>query len=384
MVSKKKLAIVISGDFPEGNTKNARLKIIAKELVEHGWESTFLSSYPTRFGVSIGETNIKKWENFRIVFFSLSRSYWKPKILRILQVLISHCTILLWTLFRAHRYDAFYYYNPRFTDTLVSMILQRFFGRKVIVDQTELFSSQKNRKYHEVEERIIAKYPSVLFVISKPLLTHYQRMRNKQLYLFPILINTQRFDSIECQEQSYMMGYIGSFAAKDGVDLLMDAVSRLYGDIPQIKLRLIGYNPNEKQLEKLCNELGISEYVEITGSVSYNEIPLLLNECDTLLMNRTDSSFATYGYPIKLGEYFACNKPVIMSDGAGFSKDFDHKKHVYKYKADNVESLVEILKYRYHNEEESQKISATGYTYAKEKFDSRQKTLFLADILNKA
>ena len=43
-LGSRKLAIVFGGDFPEGNTKNARLKIIAQELKKHHWESTFYSA----------------------------------------------------------------------------------------------------------------------------------------------------------------------------------------------------------------------------------------------------------------------------------------------------------------------------------------------------
>ena len=377
---KNKLAIVFSGDFPEGNTKNARLKIIANELIEDNWISYFFSAYPYRFSKTLNHKQPSRWNGFRISFFSLSRTYPSLFILRIFQIICSHIVILFWTLFRAHKFNSFYYYNPRWTDTLLSLYINSLLGRKCIVDQTELFSSGKNRAWHQSEERVIAKRASVLFVISNKLLEHFKSIRTKPTHLFPILINTERFN-VGTEEQQHLLGYIGSFAAKDGVNLLLEALQTVRKSNDKVRLRLIGYNPEMDKLIDKVAFLGLQDFVEITGTVTFKEIPWLLNECNTLLMNRDASSFASYGYPIKLGEYFACKKPVIMSDGDGFSTDFEDRNQVYKYKVDDASSLAETILYRYKNIGESDAIAARGYQYALDYFDSSKKGRFLTTVL---
>ncbi len=377
----KKIAIVFSGDFPEGNTKNARLKIIATELKLYNWETSFFSTYPYRFSKKLFSKQPKKWNNFPIKFFSITRIYPTFFIFRILQLALAHVVTLLWTLCCAHRYDALYYYNPRWTDTLLSLKINALLGRKCIVDQTELFSTGANPKWHKTEEITIAKSATHLLAISTKIQKHFQTLRKQNTHLFPILINTSRYEN-ERKEQKYLMGYIGSFAAKDGVGLLLEATSQLLKKYPKLMLRLIGHNPEMDKLMEQIKNMGLEQSVEVTGTVTYKEIPWLLNECDTLLMNRDDSVFSSYGYPIKLGEYFACKKPVIMSNGPGFSEDFEHRNQVYKYQVGNAESLAEAIHYRYQNIGESDAVAKRGYDYALDYFDSTKKVAYLAHILN--
>ncbi|PCJ67887.1 MAG: hypothetical protein COA58_01740 [Bacteroidetes bacterium] len=378
---RNKLAVVFSGDFPEGNTKNARLKIIANELKEKNWDCYFLSAFPYKFSKTLNHKQPKRWNGFKIIFFSLSRKYPILFPLRALQISLAQVVILYWTIFRAHHYTAFYYYNPRWTDTLLSLYVNTLLGRKCIVDQTELFSSGGNKKWHESEEKIIAKRATVLFVISKKLEEHYKTIRSRPTYLFPILIDTERFKT-DTKEQNGLMGYIGSFAAKDGIYLLLEALRILIQNGEELTLRLIGYNPEVDKLKAKVKEMGIEDRVEITGTVTYKEIPWLLNECDTLLMNRDSSNFSTYGYPIKLGEYFACLKPVVMSDGKGFSEDFEDRNEVFKYEVDNAISLAEVLTYRYRSIGESDAIAKRGQQYALDYFDSVKLGGFLSTVLN--
>ena len=381
-LGSRKLAIVFGGDFPEGNTKNARLKIIAQELKKHRWQSTFYSAMPYRFSKNLPFSQPKYWEGFTIRYFSITRKYPAYFAVRIGQAMVAHMHILWWTIFSAHRYDVLFYYNPRWSDTLLSLYINSLLGRKVLVNQTELFSSGVNPKWHESEERVIANRATVLLPISTKLMRHFQTLRTSETYLFPIIVNTDRFDLL-VNEQPFLMGYIGSFASKDGIDVLLEGLKKSLPRYPQLTLRLIGHNPEMYRLEEKVIAMGLHENVEITGTVKYEAIPRLLLECDTLLMNRDDSHFSTYGYPIKLGEYFACKKPVIMSEGKGFSEDYEDGNQVYAYAINDAQSLAEKIQYRYTHLEESEAVALRGYHYAKDHFDGAKLGLFLVDILEK-
>jgi len=376
--SNTKLALLFIGDFPEGNTKNARLKTLAIRLSEYKWDSTFISVMPSRFSKSLSYFQPKQWQGFNIKFSSISRKYPPFFILRLFQVLVGHFGMIAFILFRSKKYDLLYFYNPRWTDTLPSLILSSWLGRKTVVDQTELFSTGKNKKIHLSEERLVSKHATKVMAISKSIQKHFQSSRHDKVELFPILVDFDRFD-IQRTEQQFLMGYIGSFATKDGVNLLLDAISLLMPQLPQIKLRLIGHNPKFQELVAEIASRGLEDYVEMTGTVTYQDIPWLLQECDTLIMNRDSSEFASYGYPIKLGEYFACNKPVLMSDGGGFSDDFEDRNQVYKYTVDSAESLSDKVRYRYENIGESDAVAKRGYLFAKDYFDSRTVGPFLAN-----
>ena len=346
-----------------------------------GWDATFLSVFPSAFSNTLNLAQSKRWSGFKVIYTGLSRKFVKPRILRIVQIICGQLGLMFWVLFLSSKYDTLYFYCPRFTDSILSMRLAYMLKKRVIVDQTELFSSEKDSFWHKKEEEWISKYSTVLLVISTRLFEHFKSKKQLNLYKFPIMVDFERF-AMERDEIDYTMGYIGSFASKDNVELLLKAVVELVPHLPKLTLRLIGYNPAMELLEKEIERMGLGEYVEVTGTVAFNDIPWLLKECDTLLMNRDSSAFASYGYPIKLGEYFACTKPVVMSDGPGFSEDFEDGNQVYKYKANNVDDLVEVLRYRYKHIGESDAIAKRGYEYAKDHFASSKLVPFLANILN--
>jgi glycosyltransferase involved in cell wall biosynthesis len=380
MKDSKKFAILFSGDFPEGNTKNARLKVIAKQLREQKWESTFVSVMPNRFSQHLSYKQPKEWEGFKIRFCCISRKYPPFFILRLLQIASGHIGIISFILFKSHKYDSLYFYNPRWTDTLPSLVLCSWLGRNTVVDQTELFSLGKNKKIHLSEERLVSKHATRILAISKNIQKYFQNFRKDKVEFFPIRVDFERFDVLRV-EQKYLMGYIGSFAAKDGVDLLLDALEILRSRLPRIRLRLIGHNPKLNELAAEIKSRGLEDYVELTGTVSYNDIPWLLHECDTLIMNRDSSQFSSFGYPIKLGEYFACTKPVLMSDGGGFSEDFEDRNQVYKYKVGSAKHMVDKIMYRYNNIGESDAVAKRGYAFAMDHFDSKKVGSFLVSVI---
>lgn len=379
--TNKRIALVFSGDFPEGNTKNARLKIISKGLLQEGWRSTFITTYPSSFSTTIHNVQPSQWNGFKVIYTSVSKRYMAPRLLRYIQIITGQIGLVIWLLFSIRRYDAYYFYSPRFTDTILGLRLLKVLNKKVVVDQTELFTSEDDSKSHHLEESWIAKYSDVLLVISSNLFKYFEGLRKGALYKFPIMVDFNRFES-DREEIPFTMGYVGSFAEKDDVQLLLEATKKLIPQFPKLKLRLIGYNSQMEDLTQRIMKMGVREHIEVTGTVAYNDIPWLLLECDTLLMNRDTSEFASYGYPIKLGEYFACKKPVIMSDGKGFSEDFEHQNEVYKYAASDVNALVDSITYRYQNIGESDAVAIRGYEYAKNHFSSKKLVPFLANILN--
>ena len=87
-------------------------------------------------------------------------------------------------------------------------------------------------------------------------------------------------------------------------------------------------------------------------------------------MNRNDSLFAQYGYPTKLGEYFACKRAVLMSDGPGFSEDYKDRVEAIKYKVNNPQALADAIIWRYENSAEAAAIAQRGSDYAKTYFSS--------------
>lgn len=98
--------------------------------------------------------------------------------------------------------------------------------------------------------------------------------------------------------------FIGRLIYYKGVDVLLDAFSRVQG----AQLYIAGDGPLRQQLENQASSLGISGKVHFLGRQSDENIKALLNDCDIFVLPSVANSEA---FGIVQIEAMACSKPVI-------------------------------------------------------------------------
>lgn len=341
------------------------------------------SVFPSRYSADRHDYSRESyWEGIPFLFLTGNSNYYRNKILRFFQILSGQFMGLIYITLNLKRMSHAYFYCPRFIDTLPLLLYLKIWGKKIIVDQTELFSSLATPRIHRLEEKLIAKYSDVLLVISNKLKEHFETSYNpKSLYRFPVMVDFKRFDRSR-EPEKFMLGYLGSFDKKDGVREILYALSELIEQYPKMRLKLIGFNQYKEQYINLITELGLNDHVIMTGKVSYESIPMELLECETLIINRTSDPFSTYGYPIKLAEYFASERTVLISDIPGYAEDLEDGNQVYKYTPDSVSALVECVTRRYRNSGESDAVAKRGREYAEHYFDAETNGLLLKNIIS--
>jgi len=378
----KSISIIFIGDFPEGDQKNARLKCIGNRFVENGWEVEFVSMYPTSFSKNRDGGQSNQWNGIPVRHILNWDDYPSLFAIRILQLFATHLFFLFYILRISLSKQVLYFYTPQWIGTLPGLLLAKLCRNKIIVDQTDLHSTTQYRWLHRIEEYLVAKATDALVVISPYLLNHFTSLKKSNLYLVPIMVDMKRFES-KVMLQAKLLGYIGSFSEKDGISDILKGFKASLVHYPELKLRMIGRDYFQSNTLKLLRELGIEGKVELTGRVNYDSIPKRLLECDTLIMNRDLSAFSETGYPIKLGEYFATNRPVLMSDGSGYQTLFDDKDTVIKYESGSALSFVDAVTYRYTNTKKAEDISNNGYKFAFEYFKGNKVAQKIVDIATK-
>jgi len=310
-----------------------------------------------------------KYENnqkYKIKQLSFFVNYKSP-IIRYVQVLVGHLRFLVWIVFRTGRKDILYFYSPTVKSSLLGLIIGKFLNKYIVCDIVERFSYENQNWLVKHGDISYFKYATVPFAISNLLIAFGQKYASKKITKLPIVVDFERFDNTT-ESQKSVIGYVGTSASKDGLNFVLKGFSEAYKVNKSLKLRLIGPKPAHFEFDALVSELGIIESIELTGSKSFNEIPILLLACDTFIMNRDNSSSAQYGYPTKLGEYFACNRPVLMSNGPGFSEDFQDRVEAIKYEANTPQALADAIIWRYENDHSANEIAQRGYDYAKNHF----------------
>lgn len=167
----------------------------------------------------------------------------------------------------------------------------------------------------------------LLIAVTPNISTYLQSkgITQKKIVIASNGVNTdhfQPFDHIECRRHlgmpadSFIAGYVGSLSAWQGVEDLIEASAIFREEHPNmLKTLIIGDGPQRQLLEELCKAKSLTDTVTFLGSKPYHEIPRQMSACDVLVAPKKPLSS---GYsPLKVYEYLACGRPVVVSDVIG-------------------------------------------------------------------
>ncbi|MGZ3882629.1 MAG: glycosyltransferase [Bacteroidia bacterium] len=149
--------------------------------------------------------------------------------------------------------------------------------------------------------------------------------------------------------------YSGSYGNKDGVDILIEAFSRLSADRNDVRLVLAGRisKITEQQIQNKKN-------IEYAGMIPDESYYAFLGKADVLLMTRVNTPYANSGFPFKLGEYLATGRPVIATTVSDVELYLKDRQSVIFAKPSDVTSLYEALRFAVNNKAQLQEIGKKG------------------------
>ena len=139
------------------------------------------------------------------------------------------------------------------------------------------------------------------------------------------------------------IGFIGSFYAYEGLDLLIEAVAQLKGELAELKLLLVGGGPEEVRLKALARARGLERRAIFTGRVPHEEVKRYYGLIDVFVYPRHRIRLTDLVTPIKPLEAMAQGKLVLASDVGGHRELIEHGKTGYLFPADDKDGLVRAL-----------------------------------------
>lgn len=120
-------------------------------------------------------------------------------------------------------------------------------------------------------------------------------------------------------KDSFVVGAIGRLSYEKGFNFLIEAIAKLSGEIPNIKLVIIGEGGERGILEKMVSDLGLQEKVMMPGyrETAHKYIPLF---------NLFVISSLTEGLPITLLEAMQYGVPIVATEVGGIPEVLDKGK----------------------------------------------------------
>lgn len=169
-----------------------------------------------------------------------------------------------------------------------------------------------------------------------------------------------------------ILGFVGGLAPWQGLDVVLQALHLVRNSGMHLRFYIIGDGTERQCLEELCASLGLQEDVVFVGAVNSEEVPLYINAFDIALAPYNPMNTKILGSPLKLYEYMACARPVVIT-GVTPGADIVEKLGAgILAEAGSAESLAEAIQMLVQMEREWEKMGLRGRAYVQENADWQQ------------
>lgn len=166
-------------------------------------------------------------------------------------------------------------------------------------------------------------------------------------------------------EKKFVLGFVGSFYAYEGIDTLLDALPSIIEKQPNVAVLLVGGGPQETNLKQKVINLGLEAHVIFTGRVPHDDVALYYDMIDLLVFPRKSMRLTELVTPLKPLEAMAQHKLVLASDVGGHKELIEHKRTGYLFKANDINALSEAV----HSiilQENHDEIKTNGFSFVKQ------------------
>jgi glycosyltransferase involved in cell wall biosynthesis len=145
-------------------------------------------------------------------------------------------------------------------------------------------------------------------------------LKEEKIQIIPFGVDTNFFKPIDVykDDQIFQILSVGYLIERKGFKYLIEAFKLIKKEHENVKLKIVGSGPLEKQLKKLILDLNLENSIEIISNVSDEELLEMYNSSDLFVLpSIVDSEGNTEGLGVVLLEAMACKLPVIGSRVGG-------------------------------------------------------------------
>jgi PEP-CTERM/exosortase A-associated glycosyltransferase len=137
-----------------------------------------------------------------------------------------------------------------------------------------------------------------------------------------------------------VIGFIGSFYAYEGLELLLRATSTIVGKMPAVRILLVGGGPQEAELKRIAAELGIEKHVVFTGRVPHDQVQRYYDLIEVLVYPRLSMRLTELVTPLKPLEAMAQGRLLVASDVGGHRELIRSGENGVLFKAGDANALA--------------------------------------------
>jgi len=144
-------------------------------------------------------------------------------------------------------------------------------------------------------------------------------------------------------EGASVIGFIGSFYAYEGLDLLLDALPGILLQRPEVRVLLVGGGPQGAALKDQAQRLGVADKVVFTGRVPHEQVQRYYDLVDVLAYPRHPMRLTELVTPLKPLEAMAQGRLLLASDVGGHKELIRHGETGMLFKAGSADALTQTV-----------------------------------------
>lgn len=163
-----------------------------------------------------------------------------------------------------------------------------------------------------------------------------------------------------------VLGFIGSFYAYEGLDLLLSALPRMLDQAPDARVLLVGGGPQDDALKQQAQQLGIADKVVFSGRVPHSEVNRYYDLVDVLVYPRHSMRLTELVTPLKPLEAMAQGRLFVASDVGGHKELIRDGETGVLFKAGDAQSLADKVLGLLHSTEQWPALKQAGRRFVEE------------------
>lgn len=251
-----------------------------------------------------------------------------------------------------------------------------------------VFQNKRSAKYSKITREAL-NHIDYFAIMTKTLLEYYKGLtknKNAKFIHLPMTVDLDRFSKplpLLNEFKSPYIAFVGVMNdAKDGVNILIEAFSKITNNFPNYNLYLVGsWGYDTPRHKKMIIDLNLEDKVFWMGEHEKGTIPAIIKNAALLVLSRPDSKQAQGGFPTKLGEYLATGNPVCATTVGEIPDYLTDGESVYFAEPGSVDSFANAMQRALSNPEEAKRIGVNGRKVAETHFNKDIQAKILYDFL---
>jgi len=305
------------------------------------------------------------------------------------------------------RYDLVYVHNM--PDVLVlSSLIPKALGAKVVLDLHDpmpelmmtIFQASPESKSVKFLERLekwsIARVDLVITVnVACKRIFSSRSCRPEKIavvmnapdgQIFPFRATGSEASTGKTEKKPFVIMYHGSLVERNGLDIAIDALSRIREAVPSAELRIFGAStPFLERMMEAARSKHLEQSVRYLGSRRLEDLVTEIENCDLGVIPNHRNAFTDINTPTRIFEYLALGKPVIAPSTPGI-QDYFNPESLLFFEPGNPGDLARQIEYAISNPSQVAETVRKGQeVYLAHSWEMERETLLgrISELLNR-